>query len=125
MYLYSKMVNKKDCEKIFKALSNSARLEIIRLLSEHQFCVNALVSRMNISQAAVSQHLKILENAGLVKKRKEGYWIHYALVPEGFQNGYIFLNKIQELKEGGGQCVKEQKTGVKKGKTQKPVRPSR
>ncbi len=93
------MEHKTDCEKVFKALSSQARMKIIRLLSEHQFCVNALVRRLNISQAAVSQHLKILENAGLVTKRKEGYWIHYALVPEGFREGYRFLGEIHELKE--------------------------
>jgi len=88
-----------QCENIFNALSNSSRLEIVRLLSERQFCVNALVVRMNISQAAVSQHLKILENAGLVRKKKEGYWIHYTLVPKGFRIGYDFLTKIHELKD--------------------------
>ncbi len=90
------MGKKLQCEKIFKALSNSSRLEIVRLLSERQFCVNALVSRMNISQAAVSQPLKILENTGLVKKKKEGYWIHYTLVPEGFRKGYLFLTGINK-----------------------------
>ena len=93
------MEHRTNCEKVFKALSSPARLEIVRLLSEHQFCVNALVRRMNISQAAVSQHLKILENAGLVTKKKEGYWIHYALLTEGFRTGYNFLTKIHELKE--------------------------
>jgi len=86
-------------EKVFKALSNPARLEIVRLLAERQFCVNALVKRMNISQAAVSQHLKILENAGLVKKRKEGCWIHYALAADGFYGGYRFFREIGDSED--------------------------
>jgi len=108
------MVNKQNSEKIFKALANSARLEIISLLSERQFCVNALVGRMNISQAAVSQHLKILENAGLVKKKKEGYWIHYTLAHKGFENSCVFLNKILKPK-GVNINVQREKGKVRKG----------
>jgi ArsR family transcriptional regulator, arsenate/arsenite/antimonite-responsive transcriptional repressor len=114
------MKNKALCEKIFKALSNESRLEILSLLTEHQFCVNALTSRLNISQAVVSQHLKILETAGLVKKRKEGYWIHYALAPEGFEPGYMFLGKMCKTTEkktnaaGRWRKLKPQKTKDKK-----------
>jgi ArsR family transcriptional regulator len=81
--------------KIFKALSNDIRLEILSLLAARPFCVNALVSRLNVSQPAVSQHLKILENAGLVKGDKMGYWVHYSLVPESFAECLSFLEKLQ------------------------------
>jgi ArsR family transcriptional regulator len=80
--------------KIFKALSNDIRLEILSLLAERPFCVNALVSRLNVSQPAVSQHLKILENAGLVKGNKMGYWVHYSLVSESFAECLSFLEKL-------------------------------
>ncbi|MCM8769869.1 MAG: metalloregulator ArsR/SmtB family transcription factor [Candidatus Omnitrophica bacterium] len=93
------MTNSKNPERVFKALANSVRLEIIQLLSRRQFCVKALVSMMNISQAAVSQHLKILENAGLVKKKKEGYWVHYTLAPEELENSCVFLNKLLPRRE--------------------------
>jgi len=80
--------------KIFKALSNNVRLEILSLLAERPFCVNALVNRLNMSQPAVSQHLRILENAGLVKGSKMGYWVHYSLVPENFAECRSFLEKL-------------------------------
>ena len=81
--------------KIFKALSNNARLEILSsLLAEGPLCVNALVDRLNVSQPAVSQHLKILENAGLVKGNKIGYRVHYSLVPENLAECSSFLEKL-------------------------------
>ena len=80
--------------KIFKALSNNVRLEILSLLAERPFCVNALVALLNVSQPAVSQHLKILENAGLVKRSKRGYWVHYSLVPESFAECKIFIENL-------------------------------
>jgi len=80
--------------KVFKALSSDVRLEILSLLAEGQFCVNALVNRLDVSQPAVSQHLKILENAGLVEGRKAGYRVHYSLVPESSAECISFLQKL-------------------------------
>jgi ArsR family transcriptional regulator len=80
--------------KVFKALSNHVRLEIITLLAEGPLCVNALVHRLKVSQPAVSQHLKILENADLVKSNKIGYWVHYSLVPERFAECCSVLEKL-------------------------------
>ena len=79
---------------VFKALSNEVRLRILALLAEKQFCVNALVTRLNVSQPAVSQHLRILEHAGLVKGTKIGYYVHYSLVPEGIDECSAFLKRI-------------------------------
>ena len=81
--------------KIFKALSNDARLEILSLLANGPLCVNAVVHQLNISQPAVSQNLKILENAGLVKGRKVGYRVHYSLVPENLVDCSSFLEKLK------------------------------
>ncbi len=80
--------------RIFKALSSDVRLEILSLLVEGPLCVNALVSRLNVSQPAVSQHLKILENAGLVKGSKIGYRVHYSLVPGNFAECISFLERL-------------------------------
>jgi ArsR family transcriptional regulator len=80
---------------VFKALSNSVRLEILSLLAERQLCVNALVAQLNVSQPAVSQHLRILEHAGLVKGSKAGYFVHYSLVPEGIEECSSFLEKLR------------------------------
>jgi len=83
-----------DTIKIFKALSNDARLKTIQLLSKQSLCVNALAYKLNVSQPAVSQHLKVLENAGLIKGNKRGYWVHYELVPEKLQECSAFIQDL-------------------------------
>ena len=65
---------------LFKVLSVETRLGIIRVLKGRSLCVNALASRVRISPAAVSQHLRILRGAGLVRAEKRGYYVHYSIV---------------------------------------------
>ena len=64
---------------ILKALADETRFRIIDLLLTHDLCVGALAGRLNISKAAVSQHLQILRKAGLVRGEKRGYWTHYSV----------------------------------------------
>jgi len=64
---------------LFKALSDQTRLRLVDLLLTHDLCVGALANRLGISKPAVSQHLKILRKAGLVKGEKRGYWTHYTV----------------------------------------------
>ena len=54
---------------IFKALSDPTRLRLVQMLSEHQgaLCVNALAHQLQVSQSAVSQHLRVLRQIGLVQ----------------------------------------------------------
>jgi ArsR family transcriptional regulator len=68
-----------DFVSILKALADESRLRIINLLLTHDLCVGALASHLDISKAAVSQHLQILRKAGLVKGEKRGYWTHYSV----------------------------------------------
>jgi len=67
-----------EITKTFKALSDPTRFKIFLLLNSRIFCVNGIVNFLQISQPAVSQHLKILREAGLVKVEKKGYWVHYS-----------------------------------------------
>lgn len=68
--------------RIFKALADETRFKLLRLLLTHDLCVGALAKQLNISEAAVSQHLKALREAGLVRGEKRGYWTHYAVEKE-------------------------------------------
>jgi len=52
----------KELINILKALGDENRLHIVMLLLRHDFCVGALSKRLDISEAAVSQHLKVLRN---------------------------------------------------------------
>lgn len=65
--------------KIFKALSVDSRLQILKLIKDKELCVNAITQKLNITQPAVSQHLSILKEAGLVKNYRYGSIIHYSM----------------------------------------------
>lgn len=62
---------------IFKAMGDENRFKILEMLLRGDLCVGALAHRLGISKAAVSQHLRILKEAGLVWDQKHGYWTHY------------------------------------------------
>jgi DNA-binding transcriptional ArsR family regulator len=65
--------------RISKALADETRLKLLALLLDHDLCGKALANRMGVSEAAVSQHLKILKTAGLIAAEKRGYWTHYGI----------------------------------------------
>jgi DNA-binding transcriptional ArsR family regulator len=73
------MVDVEKLCKIFKVLSVDTRLKILLLLKEKVLCVGALARSLNISQAAVSQHLRIMRDAGILISDKRGYFVHYKL----------------------------------------------
>ena len=66
-------------EKTLKALGDSKRFMLLQLMSERSYCVRALARRSQLSESAVSQHLKILREAGLVYGVKRGYYTHYCV----------------------------------------------
>jgi ArsR family transcriptional regulator len=67
--------------KTIKALADGNRLRIIRLLMDRPRCVCELQSVLGITQPSVSKHLRILEEAGLVDKKRSGQFIDYHLDP--------------------------------------------
>jgi len=79
------MVSEQRAEKLaefFKTLSSDMRVRIVELLRERALCVGAISARLGITQGAVSQHLRILKQAGLVVPEKRGYFVHYRLNTE-------------------------------------------
>ena len=69
-------------EKILKALCEPKRFLLLQLMAERGYCVRALARRSGLSESAVSQHLKVLREAGLIWGEKKGYFTHYALDKE-------------------------------------------
>ncbi|NWF87753.1 winged helix-turn-helix transcriptional regulator [Candidatus Bathyarchaeota archaeon] len=63
----------------FKALADETRLKILRLLEVREMCVCEIMVALDLTQPTASHHLGLLENAGLVKDRKEGKWVFYSL----------------------------------------------
>ena len=74
--------NPRELSRIFKVLSVETRVRILQMLKESTLCVNALACRLEISPAAVSQHLRILRDAGIVTDKKCGYYVHYSINEE-------------------------------------------
>jgi len=64
---------------IFKSLSDETRLRVIKLLEHGELCVCDITAALDMVQPKVSFHLGTLKQAGLIKDRKQGKWIHYRL----------------------------------------------
>lgn len=90
-------------EAAFQALAEPRRREILRLVRDQPRSVNEIAARFDITQQAVSQHLKVLREAGLVAVRPEGQRRLYVVRPEGLAALRDFLadfwpESLQRLK---------------------------
>ncbi|MBE0535501.1 MAG: winged helix-turn-helix transcriptional regulator [Phycisphaerae bacterium] len=74
--------NAEQLAKVLKVLSVGTRVRIVQLLKGRALCVNALACRLDVTQGAVSQHLRVLRDAGVVIDEKRGYFVHYRLNEE-------------------------------------------
>jgi ArsR family transcriptional regulator len=73
-------------EKVFEALASTARRKILAYLSATDLTAGEIAARFSMSKPAISKHLSILENAGLIRGEKRGQFIHYGLVRENLVN---------------------------------------
>jgi len=80
----------------FRAIGDDTRLKIMKLLLENDLCVGALARMLEISKPAVSQHLKVLREAGLVKGDKRGYWTHYEVNRSSLRDAVCYLQGMAE-----------------------------
>ena len=65
--------------KVFKALSDDTRMRMLHLLMDGELCVCEIMQALGISQTRASRNLGILRDAGLLKDRRDGQWVHYSL----------------------------------------------
>lgn len=72
--------------RVFEALSSAPRRKILAYLSHSELSAGDIAARFAMSKPAVSQHLSILENAGLVISEKRGQFVYYSLVPDHLAN---------------------------------------
>ncbi len=68
-----------DKKKVLKAIADETRMNILKLLLRHNYCVRALANELKLTEATISQHLKILREAGLLVGEKRGYFMHYTV----------------------------------------------
>lgn len=72
-----------EIAKIFKALGDERRIEILHILVHGEKCACNLLDELAITQPTLSHHMKILCEAGIVQARKEGKWTHYSVSKDG------------------------------------------
>ena len=86
---------------LFKILAVDKRIDIIELLKKEAMSVNALADALGVTQSAVSQHLRVLKSADLVRDERKGYWIFYELNKEALEECRKRLNRICTCGCGG------------------------
>ena len=86
---------------IFKSLGDPTRLEIIDLLTKSKnLCVGVIAEKTGMSQPAISQHLKVLKNAGILNAQKMGPEVHYTINQEKITQLKNDVNSLFAEKDG-------------------------
>ena len=73
-------------QRIFEALSSAPRRKILAYLAHAELSAGEIAARFDMSKPSISQHLSILEAAGLVTSEKRGQFVYYRLVPDNLAN---------------------------------------
>jgi len=106
--------------RICKVLGVEARVRIVQMLKQRVLCVGALAARLDITQGAVSQHLRILRDAGLVTAQKRGYYVHYMINEKTFQEWKAVLDDLMSLSASDAQrgepCARKKDAAAKSRK---------
>jgi DNA-binding transcriptional ArsR family regulator len=89
---------------VFEAVAQPKRREILRLLADRELSAGEVASRFAVTQPAISQHLRVLKQAGLVEERRDGTRRLYSVRPEGLADLHSFLadvlpGRLQRLKQ--------------------------
>lgn len=103
-------------DKIFEALASSPRRQILAYLSEQELPAGDIAARFAMSAPAISRHLAVLANAGLITSERRGQFVVYRLVPDNLVN--TLTQFAFEICPVGGPLKRE----GKKAKATKPAR---
>lgn len=80
----------------FQALAVPTRMRILALLDGRSLCVGALAGKLDVTQGAVSQHLRILKDAGFVNAERQGTRVHYSLSEDALTEWGAVLERVFE-----------------------------
>lgn len=86
---------KYDTEEVFQALADPTRRDILDLLQTGEMTAGDLTDRFAVSRPAISRHLRVLREAGLVSRRKEAQWRIYRLNPEALREADRWMEKYR------------------------------
>jgi DNA-binding transcriptional ArsR family regulator len=89
--------NTDNLNDVFSVLSDPTRRSIIEQLSKGERSVQELAQPFDMSLPAISKHLKVLENAGLVMHRKEGRYRYYSIKPDSMDNACEWMETLKQL----------------------------
>lgn len=87
---------------LFRAMSDSKRLMIVRMLSKGELCACKILEKFDITQPTLSHHMKVLCGCGLVSVRKEGKWVYYSLNRDAYDGLNVFLSGITSAEKSAG-----------------------
>ncbi len=88
------MLSEDDIAKVFKALCDPIRINILKILQKHERCACELGKSLDIAQSKLSYHMKILCESGIVDSWNVGKWTHYKISLEGSKQAKKILNDI-------------------------------
>jgi DNA-binding transcriptional ArsR family regulator len=111
--------------RVSRALAVETRVRLIALLRGGPLCVGALASRLDVSQSAVSQHLRVLREAGLVSPDRRGYYTHYRLNEAALETFSGLMEQLLPGSRGQTAKIKRKEGGDKSCPRRKPSAKSR
>ena len=85
--------------KVFKAFCDENRLKVLEKLRGGEKCACVLIENLGIGQSALSYHMKILVESGIVSARQEGKWTHYSISASGSARALELLTEITSPQE--------------------------
>jgi len=85
----------KDFIRVMKALSDPNRVKVVKMLQQKEMCVCEIQMALGVAQPTVSKHMKVLEDAGLVRSKKEGLWVNYSLSSGGSAYAATLLGNLK------------------------------
>ena len=112
--------------KVFRALSDETRLRIVNLVLERECSVCEIVQATGISQSRASRGLTALQDAGLLKARRDGLWVLYSIDEEGVTGSYPGLTQLIRTATEDSELValdrERLKTAVREGPCRERLR---
>lgn len=100
----------KENAEVFKAFCDEKRLRVLELLRYGEKCACKLLEDIDIGQSALSYHMKILVESGIVESRQEGKWTHYRISEKGSLYSLELLKELTTpivAKQKSSCCVKK------------------
>ncbi len=82
---------------VFRSLADPIRRDILECVAQCEHSVSELVARYDVSFAAISKHLRVLEDACLITKRKEGRKHMVSLAPEALRSADEYLEQYRQM----------------------------